>query len=48
MRTQIWIVAGAFAVFGAIAWAFTFYSPAYVGLIGIGIVGIILGFLAPK
>lgn len=48
MRTQIWIVGAAFALFGAIAWALTFFSVAYLGLIGFGIVAIIIGARAPK
>ena len=48
MRTQIWLIGGAFAVFGAIAWIFTFFSPAYLGLIGVGVIAFVIGLFAAK
>lgn len=49
MRTQIWIVAAAFAIFGVIAWIVTgFFSPAWLGLIGFGVAGFVIGFLSSK
>lgn len=46
MRTQIWIIGAAFAVFGVIAWVATFYSPVYVGLILMGLILIVVGFFS--
>jgi len=43
MRTQIWIIALMFIVFGVVAWVFTFFSLSYVGLILVGVAGLILG-----
>lgn len=43
MRTQIWIIALMFIVFGVVAWVFTFFSLSYVGLIIGGIALLILG-----
>ena len=43
MRLQIWIIGGAFIVFGIVAWVFTFFSLTYVGLILVGIAALILG-----
>ncbi len=43
MRTQIWIIALMFIVFGVVAWVFTFFSLSYVGLILAGVAGLILG-----
>ncbi|MGH2409853.1 MAG: hypothetical protein ACRDGS_05720 [Chloroflexota bacterium] len=48
MRTQIWIVGSAFAVFGAIGWAFTFFSVAYLALIGFGVACFIIGLFSAK
>lgn len=49
MRTQIWIVGGAFTLFGALAWIVTgFFSPSYVALIGFGVVLIIIGAFSAK
>lgn len=48
MRTQIWIIAVAFAVFGAIAWVITSWSPSYLGLIALGVVLFVLGWLSSK
>jgi hypothetical protein len=48
MRTQIWIIAAAFSLFGAIAWILTFFSPAYVALIAMGFVLFIIGAFSSK
>jgi hypothetical protein len=47
MRTQIWMIAGAFAAFGIIAWIVTgFFSPAWIGLMGFGVVAFVIGLLS--
>jgi hypothetical protein len=49
MRTQVWIIGGAFAVFGAVAWIFgQTFSPAYVGLILTGIACFLIGLIGEK
>ena len=50
MRTQIWMIAGAFAIFGLIAWLVTgFFSPAWLGLMAFGLVGFVIGlFSSPE
>ena len=48
MRYQIWIVALSFVVFGLVGWLFLGYSPAYIGLMLIGLAGFALGFLSGK
>jgi hypothetical protein len=49
MRTQVWIIGAAFAVFGAVAWIVQqTFSPAYVGLILTGVACFIIGSFAGK
>jgi hypothetical protein len=48
MRTQIWIIATAFIIFGIVAWIVTSWSPSYLGLIFIGGVMFLLGWLSTK
>lgn len=48
MRTQIQLIGAAFAIFGIIAWIFTFFSVAYIGLIAFGVIAIVIGFFSPK
>jgi hypothetical protein len=49
VRTQIWMIAAAFAIFGVIAWIVTgFWSPAWVGLILMGIAGFVIGLFTGK
>ncbi len=48
MRTQIWIIAGSFVVFGLIALIFTGFSLAYIGLMLFGLAGFLLGFIGTK
>ncbi len=48
MRTQIWIIGGAFALFGILAWIFTFFSVAYIGLIGFGVICFVIGMRSSK
>jgi hypothetical protein len=48
MRYQIWIVALSFVVFGIVGWLFLGYSPVYIGLMLLGLVGFCLGFLSGK
>jgi hypothetical protein len=49
MRTQIWIIATAFVIFGVIGWAGTqTYSPAYIGLMLFGLVAYIIGWFGGK
>jgi hypothetical protein len=48
MRYQIWIVALSFVVFGIVGWLFLGYSPVYIGLMLLGLVGFSLGFLSGK
>jgi hypothetical protein len=49
VRTQIWIVGAAFAIFGVIAWIVTgFFSPSWIGLIVIGVVSFIIGLYSGK
>lgn len=48
MRTQIWIIAAAFIIFGAVAWLFTTWSPSYLGLIGMGAIMVVIGWFGPK
>jgi hypothetical protein len=46
MRTQVWIIAAAFFVFGVLGWVLEGrFSPVFLGLMGIGIAGFILGAL---
>jgi hypothetical protein len=44
MRTQAAIIGIAFIIFGGLAWAFTSYSPAYIGLMGFGVAALLIGF----
>ncbi|MGI8968583.1 MAG: hypothetical protein ACR2GA_05705 [Chloroflexota bacterium] len=46
MRTQIWIIGGAFTLFGVLAWVFTYYSPTYIGLILFGVVLFFIGLFS--
>lgn len=48
MRTQIWIIAAAFVLFGVAAWVITSWSPTYLGLVVMGGVLFFLGWLATK
>lgn len=49
MRTQVWILAASFIVFGIIGWILLQqFSLAYVGLITFGVLCFIVGALAPK
>jgi hypothetical protein len=49
MRTQIWIIASAFFIFGIIAWVGTqTYSPAYIGLMLFGLVSFAIGLFGAK
>jgi len=49
VRTQIWIVGGAFAVFGVIAWIVTgFFSPSWIGLIAFGAAAFVIGLFSGK
>ena len=49
MRTQVWIIGAAFAIFGAVAWIFgQTFSPAYVGLILTGVACFVIGLLGAK
>jgi hypothetical protein len=48
MRYQVWIVGFSFAIFGVIGWLFLGYSPVYIALILLGLVGFGLGFGAGK
>jgi hypothetical protein len=48
MRYQIWIVALSFAVFGLVGWLFLGYSPAFIGLMLLGVAGFGIGFTSGK
>jgi membrane-bound ClpP family serine protease len=49
MRTQVWIIGAAFALFGVVGWAFQgTFSPAYVGLILTGAACFVIGALTEK
>jgi hypothetical protein len=49
MRTQIWIIASAFFIFGVIGWIGTqSYSPSYIGLMLFGLVAFLIGWFGPK
>lgn len=48
MGLQLTLIAAAFFIFGIIAWIAQSYSPAYVGLIVFGLLGIIGGLLVMR
>jgi len=49
MRTQIWILAASFFIFGIIAWVFLReFSLTYLGLMMIGVAGFVMGLFSEK
>lgn len=48
MRTQIWIIGAAFAIFGIIAIITNQFSLSYIGLVMFGIFAIVIGAFSPK
>jgi hypothetical protein len=47
MRTQIWIIGAAFAVFGVVGWVIMqAFSPVYLGLMATGLAVIVGGTFA--
>jgi len=48
MGLQLSIIAFAFTVFGIIGWFAQGYSPAYVGLIVFGLIGILAGIVTMR
>jgi hypothetical protein len=49
MRTQIWIIAGAFVLFGIMGWAaIGTYSPTYLVLMAFGGVCLLLGWVLER
>lgn len=48
MGLQLTIIAVAFTVFGIIAWIAQSYSPAYLGLIVFGLIGVGVGLFTMR
>lgn len=48
MGLQLTLIAAAFFIFGIIAWIAQGYSPAYIGLIVFGILGVFLGIFVMR
>lgn len=49
MRLQIWIIGGAFVLFGVVAWiVLQKFSPVWIGLILTGVICFALGWNSEK